>query len=150
MIDKFSQALALMREAFADAHTGAGLMPLGDLAAEVDGAQQLINAASAVQVLRVAQYAGRVQGYDACGEWGEVDDLGVGHVGDFASDCFGPMLAMGSIAAERKVQTFAMIAAKLPMTLAAMSAGDLDSWRATIIATELFMASAESCAAVER
>ena len=35
------------------------------------------------------------------------------------------------------------------MTLAAMSAGDLDSWRAKIIATELAEASRESCAAVE-
>ena len=48
MIDKFSQALALMRQAFADAQTGAGFIPGEDLVAEVDGAQQVINAASAV------------------------------------------------------------------------------------------------------
>ena len=42
-----------------------------------------------------------------------------------------------------------MLAAKLPATRAAMAAGDLDSWRATIIATELAEASATSCAAVE-
>jgi hypothetical protein len=33
-------------------------MAPADLAAEVDGAQRVINAASAVQVLRAAQYAG--------------------------------------------------------------------------------------------
>ena len=35
-----------------------GRIACGDLAAEVDGAQQVINAASAVQAIRVAQYPG--------------------------------------------------------------------------------------------
>src|SRR5665647_1255652 len=131
MFDKFSQALALMREAFEDAQTGATYLACVDLAAEVDGAQQVINAAAAVQVLRVAQYAGREEEQDAAGAWVEVDH-GVGHVGEFASDCFGPMLAMGPVAAGRKVGTAAALAARLPLTLAAMSAGALDSWRATI------------------
>ena len=51
MFDKFSQALALMREAFEDAQTGASYLACVDLAAEVDGAQQVINAACAVQAL---------------------------------------------------------------------------------------------------
>ena len=148
MIDKFSQALTLMREAFEDAQTGAAFLPCVDLAAEVDGAQQVINAASAVQALRVAQYAGREQEQDPSGVWGEVDH-GLGHVGEFASDAFGPMLAMGFIAAGRKVEAAAALASKLPATLAAMSAGDLDPWRATIIATQLAEANASSCAAVE-
>jgi hypothetical protein len=148
MIDKFSQALTLMREAFEDAAAGAGFLPCVDLAAEVDGAQRVINAASAVQALRVAQYAGREQEQDATGAWVEVDH-GVGHVGEFAADCFGPMLSMGPVAAGRKVETAAALASRLPLTLAAMSAGDLDPWRATIIATELGEAGRESCAAVE-
>ena len=148
MIDKFSQALTLMREAFADAQTGSMFMPLVDLAAEVDAAQQVINAASAVQTLRVAQYAGRDEEQDAGGAWVEVDH-GLGHVSGFAGDCFGPMLAMGPVAADRKVNTAAILASRLPATLAAMSVGDLDWWRATIIATELSGASVESCAAVE-
>jgi hypothetical protein len=148
MSTKFSQALALMPEAFADAQTGAEFLPCVDLAAEVDGAQQVINAASAVQTLRVAQYASREQEQDPCGAWLEVDH-GLGHVGEFAPDCFGPMLAMGFVAAGRKVNAAATLAAKLPSTLAAMSSGDLDPWRATIIATQLAEASRESCAAVE-
>ena len=148
MFDKFSQALALMREAFEDAQAGAGSLPCVDLAAEVDGAQQVINAASAVQALRVAQYAARVSEQDACGRWVEVDHP-LGQVGEFAADCFGPMLAMGPVAAGRRVETAAALASRLPVTLAAMSAGDLDWWRATIIATELAEASGESCAAVE-
>jgi len=43
----------------------------------------------------------------------------------------------------------AMLASKLPATLAALSAGDLDPWRATIIATQLAEAGEASCAAVE-
>jgi hypothetical protein len=38
MIDKLSQALALVREAFEDAQAGAMNMALVDLAGEVDGA----------------------------------------------------------------------------------------------------------------
>ena len=148
MIDKFSQALTLIREAFEDAQTGSGFVASVDLAAEVDAAQQVINAASAVQALRVAQYAARAQEQDPSGAWVEVDH-GLGHVSEFAPDCFGPMLSMGFIAAGRKVATAAALAAKLPATLAAMSAGDLDPWRATIIATQLAEASASSCAAVE-
>src|SRR5665647_1101061 len=97
MIDKFSQALALMRQAFEDAQVGSTSMASLDLAAEVDGAQQVINAASAVQALRVAQYAGREEEQDGTGAWVEVDH-GVGHVSEFASDCFGPALAMGPVA----------------------------------------------------
>ena len=67
MIDKFSQALTLMREAFEDAKTGAMFIASVDLAAEVDGAQQVINAASAVQAIRVAQYAAREQERDCAG-----------------------------------------------------------------------------------
>jgi hypothetical protein len=108
----------------------------------------VINAVSAVQTVRVAQYAGRDEEQDASGAWIEVD-YGVGHVWEFASDCFGPMLAMGTVAADHKVHIAAVIASKLPVTLAAMSVGDLDSWRATIIADELAYASRETCAAVE-
>src|SRR5450759_2398776 len=67
MIDKFSQALTLMREAFEDARTGSAYLPCLDLAAQVDGAQQVINAAAAVQALRVAQYAGREEEQDGTG-----------------------------------------------------------------------------------
>ena len=148
MFDKFSQALALMREAFDDAQVGARYLPSVDLAAEVDGAQQVINAASAVQALRVAHYAARVTEQDGTGQWVEVDH-GLGHVSEFAQDCFGPMLAMGPVAAGRKVDTAASLASRLPATLAVMSAGSLDLWRATIIATELSEASREACAAVE-
>jgi hypothetical protein len=148
MFDKFSQALALMREAFEDAQAGGGSMACAALAAEVDGAQRVINAASAVQGLRVAQYAARVTEQDRAGDWVEVQ-VGLGAVGEFASDCFGPMLAMGPVAAGRKVATAAALASRLPVTLAAMSAGDLDWWRATVIATELGEASGASCAAVE-
>ena len=150
MFDKFSQALALMREAFEDAQTGATYLACVDLAAEVDGAQQVINAAAAaaVQAIRVAQYAAREEEQDSSGRWVEVDH-GLGHVSQFAADAFGPMLAMGPVAAGRRVDTAAALAAKLPVTLAAMSAGDLDSWRATIIATELSEASPASCTAVE-
>jgi Domain of unknown function (DUF222) len=154
MSDKFALALALMREAFADAladveaGAGAGSLVCADLGAEVDGAQRVINAASAVQALRIAQCAARTVEQDGAGEWVEVDH-GLGQVSEFACDCFGPMLAMSPAAAGRRVETAVALASKLPQTLAAMAAGDLDSWRATVIATELAEAGVDSCAAVE-
>ena len=147
MIDKFSQALTLMREAFEDAQTGAEFIlgrPRRRGRRRAAGDQRRLGGASA---------AGRPvrrprAGTRPCGAWVDVDH-GVGHVSEFASDCFGPMLAMGFIAAGRKVDAAATLAAKLPATLAAMSTGDLDPWRATIIATQLAEANAASCAAVE-
>jgi len=50
----------------------------------------------------------------------------LGHVNEFASDCFGPALAMGHACADRLVNTAAVLASRLPATLAAMAAGDLD------------------------
>jgi hypothetical protein len=108
MFDEFALALALMREAFADAlaevGAGAGSLVCADLGAEVDGAQKVVNAASAVQVLRVGEYGARTVEQDGAGQWVEVDQ-GLGQVGEFASDCFGPMLAMSPAAAGRRVET---------------------------------------------
>src|SRR4026207_1536534 len=109
MIDKLSQALALLREAFEDAQAGAVNVASVDLAAEVDGAQRVINAASAVQALRGAADGGGGAEEDGAGARGEVD-RGVGHLGQFAADCFGPMLAMGPVAAGRKVEVAAALA----------------------------------------
>ncbi|MEO6142918.1 MAG: hypothetical protein ABIP19_02985 [Dermatophilaceae bacterium] len=46
---------------FADAQAGAAYLPPVDLAGEVDGAQGVINAASVVRVMRVAQHGARDQ-----------------------------------------------------------------------------------------
>ena len=62
-----------MREAFDDAQAWAAHLPCVDLAAKVDGAQRVINAASAVQAVRVAQYAAREQEQDATRAWVEVE-----------------------------------------------------------------------------
>ena len=95
IIDKFSLALTLMREAFEDARAGAMFMPSVDLAAEVDGAQQVMNAAAAVQAVRVAQCAAREQEQDGAGAWVEVEHE-LGYVGEFAADCFGSDAGAGS------------------------------------------------------
>jgi hypothetical protein len=113
MIDKFSTALALMREAFEDATAGALFIPSVELAGGGGWRSGVINAACAAQALRVAQYKGREQeqeqAQDQTSAWVEVDH-GVGHVGEFAADCFGPVLSMGPVAAGRKVATAAVLA----------------------------------------
>jgi hypothetical protein len=74
MADKLTQALAAVRQALADARLGAVNVPTTDLATEIVAAQQVMNAAAAVQALRLAQYAAREQTLDrATSTWGEVD-----------------------------------------------------------------------------
>lgn len=143
-----AQAFRVVQEAFADAQRASIVMSSEELAAQVDGAQRVINAASAVQAVRVAQFAARQAVVTDEGEW-EILDHGVGYVDEFAGDCFGPMLGMSPVTAERKAHTAAAWVSRLPQTLAAMAAGDLDPWRATVIAAELSTADREVCAQVE-
>ena len=61
MFDKFSQALALMREAFADAQAGSGALADLDLAAQVDGAQQAADSAAGNEATHIVK-PGTVEG----------------------------------------------------------------------------------------
>lgn len=149
MADKLTQALIAVRQALADARLGTVNVPTTDLATEIVAAQQVMNAAAAVQTLRLAQYAAREQTQDpATGTWGEVDHP-LGHVADLVGCDIGPLLAMSPRTATHRVATAAFLAATLPATLAAMGTGALDSFRASLIADELSEATPATCAAVE-
>ena len=86
---------------------------------------------------------------DDDGAWVAVDH-GPGHVNDFTAVTVAPMLGLTSRGAQDRVVTAAAPASRLPGTPAAMGAGELDSWRPSIIATETAETTAEGCAAVER
>ena len=138
-----------MRALFEQARPGADGLSAADLAEAIGITQRLVNVASAVQGLRIAQYAA----WDVADQPGQREPVPVehpvGHVRQFAGDDLAPMLAMSPATAGRKVRTAATWAAKLPATMAAMGRGDLDPWRATCIAFELEQATAATCASVE-
>jgi hypothetical protein len=60
-----------------------------------------------------------------------------------------PMLGLTSRGAEERVRTAAGLVSRLPGVLAAMGAGELDAWRASIVVAETAEATPEACARVE-
>lgn len=120
----------------------------GDLLGDVAGLQQVISAGSAVQAVRLAQFAARGEVRDEGGAWVEVD-LGVGHVADFRADDAAPVVGLSPGMAQRRVSTVARLASVLPTSLRALADGVLDPFRVQIIAEETLLADRETCAAVE-
>ena len=149
MNEPLSEAFALAGQAFTGARAGAVHDTAADLLAVVAAAQATINAVAAAQVVRIAQFACRAMVQDQeSGEWAE-RDFGIGHVQEFAGAEIGPLLGLSPGSADRRVEVAAVLARKLPRTVAAMAAGRLDLWRASAIADELREAAPQTCAAVE-
>jgi hypothetical protein len=148
MIESLERALLLVQQVFEDVWAGVADKAEGELAELVLASQRVVNAASALQAVALAGIAARdeVQGPD--GAWVGVD-RGVGHVNEFASVTVAPMLGLTSRGAEDRVQTAAALVSRLPGTLAAMAAGQLDAWRASIIVAETVETTAAGCAQVE-
>jgi hypothetical protein len=147
--ERLSEAFALAGQAFTQARAGAVHQSSGELLGEVAAAQQALDALAAVQVVRIAQFAARGRVRDAgSGAWVE-RDFGVGHTEEFAGTEIGPLLGLSPGSADRRIEVAAVLARKLPGTLAAMAAGRLDLWRAGVIAEELRDTAPQACAAVE-
>lgn len=120
-----------------------------DRVALVQGAQTAVGAIHAAQTAWIARFAGlTIVDNDTTGF--EQVDRGVGFVDEFASDTLAPMLGMSHGAASTKVVRAAKLAADLPVTLAALAAGELDIFRAQCIAEELADADHDVCAVVEQ
>ena len=119
-----------------------------ELVEQIRGLQVAIGALNAAQTARIGQFAAR--GMEELWD-GTVErvDLGAGHVDEFASDTLAPMLGMSHGPAATRVRTAAKLLADLPVTLRAVAEGDLDLFRAHVIADELRLADREVCAAVE-
>lgn len=134
-------------EVFEAARDSGGWVEDGDLVGQVRELQQAIGALTAAQVVRIAQFAARTI---EDGDYGHFPvDKGVGFVDEFASDTLAPMLGMSHGPAATRVITAAKLAADLPLTLAALAAGDLDLFRAQVIADELREADHDTCTVVE-
>ena len=111
-------------------------------------AQRVVNAASAVQAVGLAGIAARDEVRAGDGSWVAVD-RGAGFVGEFAAVSVAPMLGLTSRGAEERVRTAAGLVSRLPGVLAAMGAGELDAWRASIVVAETAETTPEACARVE-
>ena len=148
MIERLERALAVLQEVFADATARGSSVDVGELAGVVLAAQRVLNAASAVQAVGLAGIAARdeVQAGDGC--WVAVD-RGAGFVSEFAAVSVAPMLGLTSRGAEERVRTAAGLVSRLPGVLAAMGAGELDAWRASIVVAETAETSPAGCARVE-
>jgi hypothetical protein len=119
-----------------------------ELLEDIQRLQRVISAASAVQTVRIAQFAAREKAYDEHGALADAD-RGVGFVSEFAGDELAPVLGMAPSMSERRVRCAATLTARLPRTLRAVAEGDLDPFRAQVIAEELALADRDVCAAVE-
>ena len=134
-------------EIFEAAQEDAVWLSDAELVGEIRGLQIVAGSAQAAQVVRIAQFAART--LEELDTGLERVDRGVGFVDEFASDTLAPMLGMSHGPAATRVRTAAKLAADLPRTLTALASGDLDLFRAQVIADELEQAHHEVCAAVE-
>ena len=90
MFDRLAEALRLVQEEFEDSRARGGAAALSDaeLTERAEAAQRIANAAQAVQVQRVAQYAAREDVRLEDGTWSQ-EDRGVGQVSEFAAGVWG-------------------------------------------------------------
>jgi len=158
MIEDLRAAMTLLQDVFADALGSSTGLSVGQLADTVAEAQGVVNAASAVQTLALAHLGARQSGpVGKAGPSGPVGpdgvgpqvDRGLGFVDEFAGALVGPLLVLSPGSADARLETAAVLASKLPATLAAMASGGLDPWRARLVAQELRDASVPTCALVE-
>ncbi len=147
-MEKVAAALALLEEALDEVQASTRHVGTEELGDDVVQAQRVIGAVTAVQTTRIAQYAARDERRLETGEFVE-EDRGIGHVAEFAADLLAPALGMSHGTAQKRVHLAVVQAARLPGTMAALAAGDLDPFRAQIVAEELAGASRDTCRRVE-
>ena len=131
----------------------------GDLAsaqAVVAATQRVLNAVSAVQVLGIEAWSRRT-GEELAADrarWGAVQPgrpyPGPRDEHEFMDSELAPVLHVAPRTAQRTYEAARTLCAVLPVTLAAMRAGDLEPYRAQAITQEVPRLRPEVCAEVER
>lgn len=108
----------------------------------------LINQATALQMRLLAEVARRE---DVRCEDGTVEQhrRALGHVSIDAASLVCDALGVSEAASGARVETAARVMAHLPTVLAALEAGEIDGWRAQVIATELSDADPQVCRSVD-
>lgn len=138
---------AAAQEVFDEAVEDGDWLTDADLVGQIRGLQVMAGAAQAAQVVRIAQFAARTIAETDTG-LARVDQ-GVGFVDEFASDTLAPVLGMTHGPAASRVRTAVKLAVDLPVTLRCLADGDLDLFRAQVIADELTEVDHDVCTVVE-
>ncbi|TWP36558.1 HNH endonuclease signature motif containing protein [Leekyejoonella antrihumi] len=158
----------LSRSVFSHAKTDRSHHDKAGLLDQIQAAQALINTASAIQHVRVAQYAATTEtltlhlgatpdttpdtgpnadGPDGAGPRECAHELG--HVGEFADVDLAPVMCWGPMQATRRIEEAVDAVTKTPRLLDEMGAGRLDTTRVAQVTWELAEAPDVTCAQVE-
>ena len=125
-------ALTWCRNVLATAYSQAKMdrhrLDLGELEAQAAECAAIVNAATAVQTVRIAQYAATEQTTDANGTEIQID-RGIGHVEEFADTDLAPALCWSERQATARIGEGVDAVTTAPALLDLMGAGAIDSWR---------------------
>ncbi|WP_052591421.1 HNH endonuclease signature motif containing protein [Luteipulveratus mongoliensis] len=149
-----TRALELCREVaqavYSQAKTDRHHRQAADLQADIEASQALINAVTAVQLMRIAQYAATVEHVDPV--TGEVSEVAhpLGHAAEFADVDLAPGLAWSPRQATARVEEAIDAVTKTPGLVDEMAAGHLDGLRVARVTRELLEAPEPVCAQVEQ
>ncbi|WP_186526255.1 HNH endonuclease signature motif containing protein [Leekyejoonella antrihumi] len=153
----------LSRSVFSHAKTDRSHHDKAGLLDQIQAAQALINTASAIQHVRVAQYAATTETLalhlggdlgpdadadsDGAGPREHAHDLG--HVCEFTDVDLAPVMCWGPMQATRRIEEAVDAVTKTPRLLDEMGAGRLDATRVAQVTWELAEAPDDTCAQVE-
>ncbi|WP_186526159.1 HNH endonuclease signature motif containing protein [Leekyejoonella antrihumi] len=147
----------LGQAAFSHAKTDRSHHDRAGLLDQIQAAQALINTASAIQHVRVAQYVATTETLDLHLGTDPGEDAGgprecaheLGQVGEFADVDLAPVMCWGPMQATRRIEEAVDAVTKTPRLLDEMGAGRLDATRVAQVTWELAEAGDVTCAQVE-
>ncbi|MDE9366656.1 HNH endonuclease signature motif containing protein [Luteipulveratus sp. YIM 133132] len=120
-----------------------------DLMAQIEATQALVNAAMAVQAVRIAQYAATEQHVDPRTEATREVAHQLGHAAEFADVDLAPVMAWGPRQATARVEEAIDAVTKVPRLVDRMAAGVIDAARVERVTRELIEAPDAVCSDVE-
>ena len=127
-----AQALKLCRgvlaTVYAQAKNDRRRLDLGELESQAAECAAIVNAATAVQTVRIAQYAATERASDADGTDIEID-RGIGHVEEFADTDLAPAMCWSERQATARIGDAVDAITIAPALVDLMAAGAMDSWR---------------------
>ncbi|MDF8263036.1 HNH endonuclease signature motif containing protein [Luteipulveratus flavus] len=140
---------AAVQALYAAALTDRAGLRAADLQADVEAAQSLVNAATALQLVRIAQYAATTRHLDPLTD--EVREVAhpLGHAAEFADVDLAPGLAWSPRQATARVEEAIDAVTKTPRLLDEMAAGAIDAGRVRRVTDALLEAPDSVCVRVE-
>ncbi|MBO1754810.1 HNH endonuclease signature motif containing protein [Allobranchiibius sp. CTAmp26] len=126
--EALQQCRSLLAAAYSQAKKDRHRLGLSELESQAAECAAIVNAATAVQTIRVAQYAATERASDADGTDVEID-RGIGHVEEFADTDLAPAMCWSERQATARIAEAVDAVTIAPALLDLMGAGVIDSWR---------------------